>query len=253
MLLPLSCAHRCAPTRQDRPYLPLVVLACLALLVYLHPRPMRTPAYPAVAADPPLNLEPLPLNSSTPITASSLARLALPRFAALLARPILDYDASLALEALRCPATHRQANRDQLRGDGAAFWLDVTVDELRAARERVVERVRARFGWDGREEEGGSDGVVEGMLGEGRGLVFTAGKCVLPPPLSLSPPRSPALTLTPSLARAARTPRRASSPRCASCAGTTTARCPSRSLPSRPSSPRSRAARSSAILTRSAA
>ncbi|GAA5833828.1 hypothetical protein JCM9279_001636 [Rhodotorula babjevae] len=169
MLLPLGCAHRCAPTRQDRPYLPLVFLACVALLVYIQPRPLRTSA----VADP--KAETPQLADLDPLTASSLADLALPRFGALLARPILDHASSLALESRRCPSTHLQANRDQLRNDGAAFWLDVTVDELRSARERVVERVKARFGWGGLDDERRSDGEVEAMLGRGRGLVFTAG------------------------------------------------------------------------------
>ncbi|GAA5893574.1 hypothetical protein JCM8208_000832 [Rhodotorula glutinis] len=176
MLLPLSCAHRCAPTRHDRPYLALVVVACVALLVYLEPRRALAPSTDTpTATGLDLVLAPNSTSSSSPITASSLAHLALPRFAALVSRPILDYDSSLALESLRCPATHLQTNRDQLRNDGEGFWTQVTVDELLGARDRVVERVKARFGWGGLEGEMRSDAEVDEMLGKGRGLVFTAG------------------------------------------------------------------------------
>ncbi|BGP40398.1 hypothetical protein JCM10449v2_004360 [Rhodotorula kratochvilovae] len=171
--------HRCAPSRQDRRYLPWILLACIALLLYAQPHRPEPYAYPLSRIQ---QLAPLPAPASlspdsaeAPITSPSLAALTLPRFDKLRSAPILAYEAALALESLRCPATHLQSNRDQLKNEGEHFWPAVTVQELEGARRRVVDRVKSRFGWGAEQEEMLSDDGVEAMLGKGRGLVFAAG------------------------------------------------------------------------------
>ena len=97
---------------------------------------------------------------------------------ALDARPILEYAPALEQESQpgRCPNTWRQANRDMMRNEGENVWPTMTAKDLAEARRKIVDKVKARFGW----EQGGrpkSERGLGGMLGqEGRGIVATAGK-----------------------------------------------------------------------------
>ncbi|GAA6001573.1 hypothetical protein JCM10207_006731 [Rhodosporidiobolus poonsookiae] len=186
--LPASLQRLSLSSRDERRYLPYVALGCLALVLYIQPHQPSVqldPAYfswlsssssssgSSTSASNRPAAAPLPLNDFT--SPSSLAALVLPRLSRLSAAPILSYSASLELESTRCPGTYLQSNRDQLAGEGEEYWPTVGTEELREARERVVERVTERFGL--REESGGlEDALVEGLMGtKGRGLVFTAG------------------------------------------------------------------------------
>lgn len=97
---------------------------------------------------------------------------------ALDARPILEYAPALEQEPQtgRCPNTWRQANRDMMRNEGENVWPTMTAKVLTEARRKIVDKVKARFGW----EQGGqpkSERELEVMLGQdGRGIVATAGK-----------------------------------------------------------------------------
>lgn len=96
---------------------------------------------------------------------------------ALDARPILEYAPALEQESEpgRCPNTWRQANRDMMRNEGENVWPTMTAKDLAEARRKIVDKVKARFGW----EQGGSksERELEVMLGQdGRGIVATAGK-----------------------------------------------------------------------------
>ncbi|GAA5960838.1 hypothetical protein JCM8115_000169 [Rhodotorula mucilaginosa] len=96
---------------------------------------------------------------------------------ALDARPILEYAPALEQESQpgRCPNTWRQANRDMMRNEGENVWPTMTAKDLAEARRKIVDKVKARFGW----EQGGrpkSERELDVMLGqEGRGIVATAG------------------------------------------------------------------------------
>ncbi|GAA5910540.1 hypothetical protein JCM6882_008550 [Rhodosporidiobolus microsporus] len=175
-VLPLpTLAHRLSLSRRDeRRFLPYVLAGCFLLLLYVQPhRPdpaLYQAAFDRLSFTSSSSFPDIPSASSfSPITPTSLRALLLPRLARVAAAPILSYDASLALESARCPLSYRQANRDQLRGEGEEWWPTVSVEELEEGRGRVVERVREVF-------EGVNEEKLQEMLGTGeRGLVFTAG------------------------------------------------------------------------------
>ncbi|GAA5961179.1 hypothetical protein JCM3765_001254 [Sporobolomyces pararoseus] len=88
------------------------------------------------------------------------------RFNFLAAHQPLDYEQSLRVESARCPHTHLQSNQDQLKGDGQAFWKQVSIENLVEARQGVIDRVNETVQQRG----------VKELVGNGqRGLVFTAG------------------------------------------------------------------------------
>ncbi|GAA6028301.1 hypothetical protein JCM8097_006964 [Rhodosporidiobolus ruineniae] len=177
--LPLPLGRFGLSKREERRLLPWVFLACFLLVLYIQPHRLDASAYrlpfSSSSRDATAILPELDLAFSPDITPTSLAKHLIPRLERLRAAPILSYEASLEVESARCPTTHAQSNRDQLNGEGKEFWPRVSIEELREARERVVEAVVERFGL-AEERKLVSEERLEEMLGNGeRGLVFTAG------------------------------------------------------------------------------
>ncbi|GAA5828697.1 hypothetical protein JCM11251_005841 [Rhodosporidiobolus azoricus] len=167
--LPTPLGHRLSPSRwNERRVFPYIFLGCLVLLLYVQPHRPDSSRSRFLSSSSSASFPAIP-SSSSPITPFSVQRHLLPRLDRMESAPILTYNASLTLESARCPTTYRQANRDQLRGEGEEWWPTVSVEELEEGRKKVVDRVRGIF-------QGLTPEELEEMLGTGkRGLVFTAG------------------------------------------------------------------------------
>ncbi|GAA5975820.1 hypothetical protein JCM11641_005883 [Rhodosporidiobolus odoratus] len=185
LLLPLFRSFALSK-RDERRYLPYLVVVCLLLLFYVHSHQTESTLYPfslsrlssafSATIRSSASFDNSLLDAHSSVTPDRIAFLLRPRLERLSGLPILGYEESLDLESARCPTSYRQSNRDQLSGEGENYWPRVSVEELKWARERVIEKVKARFGLD----EGGKQldaDKLEEMLGttRERGLVFTAG------------------------------------------------------------------------------
>ncbi|KAI5480761.1 hypothetical protein MNV49_007167 [Pseudohyphozyma bogoriensis] len=112
-------------------------------------------------------------------TSTELWRVLIPNVRWLLRQPIPSHRDSLETQNRYCAGTEKQANLDQLAGDGQ-WWEKATNKELADGRRRVAQNVAERFGF-GLEETGErksrfGEREWKALFGDGRkGLVFTAG------------------------------------------------------------------------------